>query len=108
MSRRGLAGVSASTSIVFPGTTASANAPGWVPSTKVTSIPNRGQAVCRNNCVPAYSWRWATMWSPVEQMPSTTALPAPMPEAKARAASAPSNSAMVASKALIVGLPYRL
>ena len=38
-SRRGLAGVSANTTIVFPGITASANAFGSVASTKVTSMP---------------------------------------------------------------------
>ena len=48
------------------------------------------------------------MWSPDEQTASTTVLIAPMPEAKARAASPPSNSAMVSSKARTVGFPYRL
>ena len=42
-SRRGFAGVSASTSVVFPGRTAAAKAPGSVPSTSVTSMPKRGQ-----------------------------------------------------------------
>ena len=107
-SNRGLAGVSANTSIVLPGTTAAANASGSVPSTKVTSMPSRGQAVWKNSWVPAYSWRWVTMWSPDEQTASTTVLIAPMPEAKARAASPPSNSAMVSSKARTVGFPYRL
>src|SRR3954454_20929005 len=48
------------------------------------------------------------MWSPLEHRPSTTALSAPMPEAKARAVSAPSISAMACSKPFTVGLPYRL
>ena len=65
----------------------------------------RGHTVCRNSWVPAYNWRWATTWSPDEQIPRTTALTAPIPEPKARAASAPSNWAMVASKALMVGFP---
>ena len=43
-SRRGLAGVSAMTSVVLPGMTAAAKAPGSVASTKVTSMPKRGQA----------------------------------------------------------------
>jgi len=40
------------TSIVRPGMTASANAPGSVPSTKVTPMPKRGQAVCNSSWVP--------------------------------------------------------
>ena len=48
----GLAGVSAMTSIVRPGRTASANAPGTVASTSVTSMPKRAHAPCRNSCVP--------------------------------------------------------
>ena len=53
MSRRGLAGVSAMTSVVLPGMTAAAKAPGSVASTKVTSMPNRGQAVWSRSWVPA-------------------------------------------------------
>jgi hypothetical protein len=49
-SSRGLAGVSAQTSIVLPGMTASCIAPGDVPSTKVTSIPKRGHMA------------WSTSW----------------------------------------------
>ncbi len=45
------------------------------------------------------------MWSPVEHSPSTTALIAPMPEAKARAVSAPSSWAMASSKPATVGFP---
>ncbi len=52
-SSRGLAGVSATTRVVFPGRTAAAKAPGSVASTKVTSMPNRGHAVCSSSCVPA-------------------------------------------------------
>ena len=48
----GLAGDSAITSTVRPGMTASAKAPGSVPSTKVTPMPKRGQAVCSSSCVP--------------------------------------------------------
>ncbi len=48
----GLAGVSAITSTVRPGATASANAPGTVASTNVTSMPKRAHAPARNSCVP--------------------------------------------------------
>ncbi|CAB4774418.1 unannotated protein [freshwater metagenome] len=48
----GLDGVSARTSIVRPGRTASRKAPGSVASTSVTSIPNLGQTVCRKKSVP--------------------------------------------------------
>ena len=34
-------------------------------------------------------WRWATMWSPLEHSAMTTVATAPMPDAKARPASAP-------------------
>ena len=73
-SRRGLDGVSASTSIVRPGRTAAANAPGSVPSTSVSSMPKRWHGPWRKARVPAYSWRWATMWSPAEHSASTTVL----------------------------------
>ena len=52
-SRRGLAGVSANTRVVLPGRIASANDPGTVASTNVTSMPKRGQAVCSSSWVPA-------------------------------------------------------
>ncbi len=47
MSSRGLDGDSAITSIVLPGTTAAANAPGSVPSTHVTSMPMRAHGPSR-------------------------------------------------------------
>ena len=51
-SRRGFDGDSATTSIVVPGCTASANAPGVVPSTQVTSMPKRahGPSSERRSC----------------------------------------------------------
>jgi hypothetical protein len=48
-----LAGVSAHTSTVLPGRTAAVKALGSVPSTKVTSMPKRGQAAWSRSWVPA-------------------------------------------------------
>ena len=90
-SSRGFDGVSASTSIVRPGRTAAANAPGAVPSTNVTSMPKRAHGPCRNASVAAYRLRWATMWSPWLHSASTTDAIAPMPLANASDASAPSS-----------------
>ena len=101
-------GDSAITSIVLPGTTAAVNAPGSVPSTQVTSIPIRAHGPSRKAYVPAYTWRWATMWSPLEHSPNTTEATAPIPDAKARASSASSSSAIASSNARTVGLAYRL
>ena len=103
-----MAGVSASASTVRPGSTASAKAPGRVPSTSVTSMPKRGQTEPSSCRVPPYIWRWATMWLPRPHRPSTTPLIAPMPEAKASAASAPSSAATASSNARTVGLPWRV
>ena len=69
-------------------TAAAKKAPGSVPSTKVTSMPKRGQGHLQSSWVPAYSWRWRR-WSPAEQSPSTTAVTAPMPEANAWAGGPP-------------------
>ena len=44
------------------------------------------------------------MWSPFEHSAITTVAMAPMPEEKARPASAPSSSAMASSNAVTVGL----
>jgi hypothetical protein len=70
-------------------------------------MPNRGQWARKKADVAENTWRWATTWSPDEQRPSTTALTAAMPEAKASAASAPSSWATASSKSLTVGLPKR-
>ena len=101
-------GDSASTSIVRPGSTASANAPGAATSTNVASMPIRRHGPCRNASVPAYSWRWATMWLPVEQSANTVDASAPMPDANASDSSAPSSSAIACSNELTVGFEYRL
>ena len=102
-SSRGLEGVSASTSIVRPGCTAAANAPGSVPSTRVRPMPMRAHGPCRNASVPAYNWRWATMWSPLEQSANTTVASAPIPEANASESSAPSSDAIASSNDRTVG-----
>ena len=52
-SRRGFDGLSAITSIVRPGRTASAKAPGCVPSTTVCSMPSRAHGPCTKAIVPA-------------------------------------------------------
>ena len=48
------------------------------------SMPMRWHGPCRNARVPAYSWRWATMWSPAEQRAKMTVAMAPMPDANAK------------------------
>ncbi len=71
-------------------------------------MPSRAHGPCRNAIVPAYSWRWATMWSPLEQIASTVDASAPMPDANANASSAPSSSAIASSNERTVGFEYRL
>ena len=75
-----------------------------MPSTHVTSMPMRAHGPSRKALVPAYIWRWATTWSPLEHSPNTTEATAPIPDAKARASSAPSSSAIASSNARTVGL----
>ncbi len=58
--------------------------------------------------MPAYSWRWATMWLPLEQSANTVDASAPMPDANANASSAPSSSAIASSNERTVGFAYRL
>ncbi len=74
-------------------------------STKVTSIPKRGQAPAKSPFDEVYSDRAATTWSPAEHSASTVAVIAPMPLAKAWAPGAPSSSATASSKAATVGFP---
>jgi hypothetical protein len=49
--------------------------------------------------------RWATTWSPLESRPSTIVDSAPMPDAVARHASAPSAAASTFSSRACDGLP---
>ncbi len=86
-----------------PGSTAAANAPGVATSTYVTSMPIRRHGPCRKASVPAYSWRWATMWLPVEHSANTVEAIAPMPDANASDSSAPSSSAIASSNERTVG-----
>ena len=53
------------------------------------------------------SWRCTTTWSPAEHSPKTTLVTAAMPDADARAASAPSSDATAASNSCTEGLPKR-
>ena len=78
-----------------------------VPSTKVTSIPNRGTWAESRSDVIENSWRWATMWSPAEHRPKITPVSAAMPDADASAASAPSRDATACSNSCTLGLPKR-
>ena len=81
---------------------------GLWPSTNVISMPKRWHGPCRNASVPAYSWRCATMWSPVEHRAKITVATAPIPDANASASSAPSSAAIASSNDRTVGLAYRL
>jgi hypothetical protein len=107
-SRRGLAGVSTNTTWVLPGRTAAAMASVSVPSTNVTLMPNRGACIVSSADVTEKICRWATMWSPLEHRPNTTADTAAIPDANARADSAPSSAAMASSNSSTDGLPKRL
>ena len=87
------------------GRSAAAKAEVSVWSTKVTSIPRRGATSLRRLSVPPYMLCWATTWSPVESSASSVVEIAPMPEAVASAASAPSAAARTFSSRVWVGLP---
>ena len=78
-----------------------------MPSTKVVDTPNRARGPLSSAEVPAYNWREATTWSPEEHNANSTDEIAPIPEPKASASSAPSNSVIASSNARTVGFEYR-
>ena len=66
-------------------------------------MPIRRHGPWRKASVPAYSWRWATMWLPDEQSAKTVEAIAPIPDANASDSSAPSSSDIACSNDRTVG-----
>ena len=75
-----------------------------VPSTSVASTPNRGHISSTTYRHDPNSARAATMWSPALRLERIAADTAAMPDAVARAASAPSSNRTRSSNIATVGL----
>ena len=99
----GLVGVSRNSTLVF-GRTAARHWSRSAPSTSVVSTPKRGSTSSMMYRQEPNSARAATTWSPARTWPIIAAVTAAMPLAVARAASAPSSSAMRSSNIDTVGL----
>ena len=92
------------TSLV-PGRSAARHWSRSVPSTKVTSMPKRGSRVSQMKRQEPKRARAATTWSPASSREKSAPCTAAMPEAVAKASSAPSSPAMRSSNMRTVGLP---
>ena len=99
----GLVGLSRKNSFVF-GLTAFSHSSGLVPSTRVVSIPYFGSKVSITQRHEPNSARADTTWSPARAVHSIAAETAAMPDAVARASSAPSSAHMRFSNMSTVGL----
>ena len=99
----GLVGLSRKKSFVF-GRTAFSQFSIFVPSTSVASIPYFGISVSTTQRQEPNSARAATTWSPALALHRSAAETAAMPEAVARASSAPSIAHMRFSNMSTVGL----
>jgi hypothetical protein len=99
----GLVGLSRKNALVL-GRTACFHWSRSSPSTSVEATPKRGRNSSITQRHEPNSALAATTWSPARTCPISAVVTAAMPLAVARAASAPSNSAMRRSNMVTVGL----